>query len=163
MQYRHEVVGTGAAPDANDEVTVHYHGTLLNGEFDSSYKRGEPRSPQRRHPWMDGRPSADARRSKTTFYIPKNWPTAPARHPVEPSSYAALVFEVELIKVNAKPDLIQAHDDLNPDTMSGFFRLLENCNFPSHARNASHLLFPLAVLTLDRARISIRHDPIVVW
>lgn len=35
--------GTGAAPKANDTVTVHYRGTLADGkEFDSSYKRGQP-------------------------------------------------------------------------------------------------------------------------
>lgn len=35
--------GTGASPTATDEVTVHYHGTLMTGEvFDSSVDRGEP-------------------------------------------------------------------------------------------------------------------------
>jgi FKBP-type peptidyl-prolyl cis-trans isomerase len=30
-------------PTANDSVTCHYKGTLMNGfEFDGSYKRGEP-------------------------------------------------------------------------------------------------------------------------
>ena len=35
--------GHGASPDANDEVTVHYRGTLLDGtEFDSSFKEASP-------------------------------------------------------------------------------------------------------------------------
>ena len=35
--------GTGAAPSASDQVTVHYRGTLPDGtEFDSSYQRGTP-------------------------------------------------------------------------------------------------------------------------
>ena len=35
--------GDGDQPTANDQVTVHYRGTLLDGtEFDSSYKRSEP-------------------------------------------------------------------------------------------------------------------------
>jgi FKBP-type peptidyl-prolyl cis-trans isomerase FkpA/FKBP-type peptidyl-prolyl cis-trans isomerase FklB len=35
--------GTGAAPAANDQVKVHYEGTLVSGKvFDSSLKRGEP-------------------------------------------------------------------------------------------------------------------------
>lgn len=35
--------GTGPAPTAADTVTVHYHGTLIDGTvFDSSVKRGEP-------------------------------------------------------------------------------------------------------------------------
>ena len=28
LQYQHTVMGTGASPDANDEVTVHYRGTF---------------------------------------------------------------------------------------------------------------------------------------
>jgi len=35
--------GTGASPNANDTVKVHYRGTLTNGqEFDSSYRRNQP-------------------------------------------------------------------------------------------------------------------------
>ena len=72
-------MGTGASPDANDEVTVHYRGTLLNGqEFDSSLKRGEPIS----FPlngvipgWTEGL-QLMKEGGKTTFYILKNSPTA---------------------------------------------------------------------------------------
>ena len=43
LQYKVNTPGTGRAPTANDTVTVHYRGTLVDGtEFDSSYKRGEP-------------------------------------------------------------------------------------------------------------------------
>lgn len=43
LQYEILTDANGTKPDASDEVEVHYHGTLLNGEvFDSSVERGEP-------------------------------------------------------------------------------------------------------------------------
>lgn len=43
LQYVVEKEGTGAQPTAEDEVTVHYTGRLLDGTvFDSSVNRGEP-------------------------------------------------------------------------------------------------------------------------
>lgn len=43
LQYIELKAGEGAHPGGDAEVTVHYRGTLINGqEFDSSYKRGEP-------------------------------------------------------------------------------------------------------------------------
>lgn len=43
LQYRVVEAGNGATPTAEDIVTVHYSGRLVDGtEFDSSYKRGEP-------------------------------------------------------------------------------------------------------------------------
>lgn len=45
LQYRVITEGTGAIPNAESMVEVHYKGTLTDGtEFDSSYKRGEPAS-----------------------------------------------------------------------------------------------------------------------
>jgi FKBP-type peptidyl-prolyl cis-trans isomerase FklB len=45
LQYKVVKDGTGRAPTKDDNVTVHYRGTLVDGtEFDSSYKRGEPAS-----------------------------------------------------------------------------------------------------------------------
>ena len=42
LQYEVVTEGKGAKPKASDTVTVHYKGTLLNGEeFDSSWNRGE--------------------------------------------------------------------------------------------------------------------------
>lgn len=43
LQYKIITEGKGPKPKLDDQVTVHYQGTLVNGqEFDSSYKRGEP-------------------------------------------------------------------------------------------------------------------------
>jgi FKBP-type peptidyl-prolyl cis-trans isomerase FklB len=43
LQYKALKEGSGASPKANDNVTVHYRGTLIDGtEFDSSYKRNKP-------------------------------------------------------------------------------------------------------------------------
>ena len=37
--------GDGPSPKADDTVTTHYRGTLIDGrEFDSSYSRGQPAS-----------------------------------------------------------------------------------------------------------------------
>jgi FKBP-type peptidyl-prolyl cis-trans isomerase len=43
LQYEVVTEGEGASPTAEDKVTVHYRGTLIDGtEFDSSYSRGQP-------------------------------------------------------------------------------------------------------------------------
>ena len=43
LQYSIITEGTGPKPTADDQVKVHYHGTLLDGTiFDSSVQRGEP-------------------------------------------------------------------------------------------------------------------------
>ena len=43
LQYKVIRKGTGKIPGPHDSVTVHYRGTLIDGnEFDSSYRKGKP-------------------------------------------------------------------------------------------------------------------------
>jgi len=43
LQYKVITTGKGKQPTADDTVTVHYRGTLIDGtEFDSSFKRNQP-------------------------------------------------------------------------------------------------------------------------
>lgn len=43
LQYKVLTEGSGKVPKAENTVTVHYKGTLIDGtEFDGSYKRGQP-------------------------------------------------------------------------------------------------------------------------
>lgn len=45
LQYEIMTEGNGPKPSAADNVTCHYHGTLIDGTvFDSSVQRGEPAS-----------------------------------------------------------------------------------------------------------------------
>lgn len=103
LQYSHSTIGEGDYPTAEDTVTVHYKGTLIDGtEFDSSYKRGEPVS----FPlngvisgWTEGLQLMKIG-GKTTFYIPQQlaYGAKPnSNGPIPP--YAALIFEVELIDI----------------------------------------------------------------
>ena len=45
LQYEVIKSGEGVKPSLNDQVTTHYHGTLIDGTvFDSSVERGQPAS-----------------------------------------------------------------------------------------------------------------------
>ena len=103
LQYKHESEGEGEIPTAEDTVTVHYKGTLIDGtEFDSSYKTGEPIS----FPlngvipgWTEGLQLMRVG-GKTTFYIPQELAYGARPNPNGPvPPYAALIFEVELIDI----------------------------------------------------------------
>ena len=102
LQYTVLTEGTGAQPKATDQVKCHYEGRLIDGTvFDSSYQRGEPAV----FPlngviagWTEG-VQLMKEGAKYRFFIPYNlaYGERGAGNSIPP--YAALVFDVELIKV----------------------------------------------------------------
>ena len=102
LQYKVIVMGEGDKPSASDKVTVHYRGTLLNGEeFDSSYSRNQPTSFQLDQVipgWTEGVQLMPVG-SKFMFYIPPNLAYgANGGGPIGPNS--TLIFEVELLSID---------------------------------------------------------------
>jgi FKBP-type peptidyl-prolyl cis-trans isomerase len=103
LQYKVITEGKGAKPAATDEVQVHYAGRLVNGtEFDSSIKRGEPVT----FPvngviagWTEAL-QLMPEGSKWEVYIPSDLGYGPGGTGDVIGPNAALIFEVELLKVN---------------------------------------------------------------
>lgn len=94
--------GNGSKPTANDTVRCHYEGTLINGTvFDSSYRRGEPAEFGLRQViagWTEG-VQLMKEGSKYRFFIPYNLAYGERGAGQDIPPYAALIFDVELIKV----------------------------------------------------------------
>lgn len=103
LQYQVLQEGNGASPKATDEVTVHYKGTTIDGkEFDSSYSHGAPATfPLNRviPGWTEG-VQLMKEGAKYRFFIPSQlaYGERGAGSRIGPNS--ALIFDVELIKVN---------------------------------------------------------------
>jgi FKBP-type peptidyl-prolyl cis-trans isomerase len=103
LQYKVISEGKGAKPAPTDEVQVHYAGRLVDGtEFDSSIKRGEPVS----FPvngviagWTEAL-QLMPEGSKWEIYIPSDLAYGPGGTGDVIGPNAALIFEVELLKVN---------------------------------------------------------------
>lgn len=104
LQYEVLTEGKGEKPNALDQVTVNYKGTLLNGfEFDSSYKRNEPTSfrlAQVIAGWTEGI-QLMAPGAKYRFYIPYDLAYGDRGAGADIPPYSTLIFEVELLKVGA--------------------------------------------------------------
>ena len=103
LQYRIIEEGSGESPAAEDEVEVHYRGTLISGEeFDSSYSRNETATfPLNRviPGWTEGL-QLMSEGATYEFYIPGDLAygnNPPPGSIIEPGS--VLIFEVELIDV----------------------------------------------------------------
>lgn len=105
LQYVVEKEGEGAQPTAEDEVTVHYTGKLLDGSvFDSSVQRGEPATfPLNRviPGWTEG-VQLMKEGAKYTFFIPSDLAYGPQGVPGAIPAHSTLIFEVELLKVVKK-------------------------------------------------------------
>lgn len=102
LQYVVEKEGTGKSPKADDQVTVHYTGRLLNGKvFDSSVSRGEPATfPLNRviPGWTEGL-QLMKEGGKTVFFIPSDLAYGANGAGPDIPPHSTLIFEVELIKV----------------------------------------------------------------
>ena len=102
LQYEIIKMGTGPKPNAQNEVKVHYVGTLIDGtEFDSSIKRGEPAQfmvsgviPG----WTEALQLMPVG-SKFRICLPENiaYGAAGAGEVIKP--FSTLIFEVELLEI----------------------------------------------------------------
>ena len=103
LQYEIITAGSGRKPGPTDTVTVHYHGTLIDGTvFDSSVQRGTPASfgvNQVIRGWTEALQLMSVG-SKYKLYIPQELAYGANPHPggaIKP--FAALIFEVELLDI----------------------------------------------------------------
>ncbi|MBX2873514.1 MAG: FKBP-type peptidyl-prolyl cis-trans isomerase [Saprospiraceae bacterium] len=102
LQYEVMNEGSGVKPTANDKVSVHYHGTLLDGTvFDSSVKRGQPAEfgvTQVIPGWVEALQLMPTG-SKWKLFIPYNlaYGDKGAGPTIKP--FSTLVFEVELLGI----------------------------------------------------------------
>ena len=98
--------GSGAAPKATDTVKVHYKGTLRDGSvFDSSIERGQPASfPLNRVVpcWTEGLQKMQVG-GKAKLACPSNLAYGDRGAPPKIKPGAALLFEVELLSIEAPP------------------------------------------------------------
>ena len=104
LQYEILVEGNGEKPTSESQVTVHYHGTLIDGTvFDSSVDSGEPaifRVGQVIRGWTEVLQIMPTG-SKWKVYIPSELAYGANPRPggaIKP--HMALIFEIELISIN---------------------------------------------------------------
>ncbi|MDR0814696.1 MAG: FKBP-type peptidyl-prolyl cis-trans isomerase [Bacteroidales bacterium] len=104
LQYKVMKMGTGAKPSLNDKVTVHYHGTLIDGSiFDSSVERNQPIELTVSHVipgWIEALQMMPVG-SKWIVYVPFELAygaNPPSGVPIEPNS--ALIYAIELLSIN---------------------------------------------------------------
>ena len=102
LQYMVLREGTGRQPKATDSVRCHYEGFLIDGTvFDSSVQRGEPATfglQQVIAGWTEGLQLMNEG-AKYRFFIPYLLAYGPSGAGNSIPPYAALIFDIELIKV----------------------------------------------------------------
>ena len=103
LQYEVMVAAEGDSPKSTDTVTVHYHGTLIDGTvFDSSVERDSPASfgvHQVIPGWTEALQLMNVG-SKYRLYIPQELAYGANPHPGGPiKPFEALIFDVELISI----------------------------------------------------------------
>ena len=103
LQYEILKQGSGAKPTINDNVTTHYHGTLIDGTiFDSSVDRGQPAT----FPvsgvikgWTEALQLMSVG-SKWRLYVPYDLAYGERGAGANIGPFTTLIFEVELISIN---------------------------------------------------------------
>ena len=103
LQYEILTEAEGARPSSTDNVTVHYHGTLIDGTvFDSSMERGTPASfgvHQVIPGWTEALQLMNVG-SKYRLHIPQELAYGANPHPGGPiEPFSALIFDVELLSI----------------------------------------------------------------
>ena len=103
LQYKVLQAGTGSSPLLSNQVTVHYHGTLIDGTvFDSSVERGSPASfavNKVIEGWKEGIQLMSAG-AKFQFFIPQNLAYGDRGTETTVPPFATLIFEVELLAID---------------------------------------------------------------
>ena len=107
LQYEILIEGDGQKPASTDVVSVHYHGTLIDGTvFDSSVQRGTPASfgvHQVIPGWTEALQLMNVG-SKYRLYIPQNLAYGANPHPGGPiQPFSTLIFDVELKDIKPVP------------------------------------------------------------
>jgi FKBP-type peptidyl-prolyl cis-trans isomerase FklB len=102
LQYKIIQEGSGRSPGPEDQVTVNYRGTLIDGkEFDSSEKRGKPATFKLNaviKGWSEGL-QLMKEGGKAELYIP----TSLGYGDRGPLAHRTLIFDVELLSVGEEP------------------------------------------------------------
>ena len=116
LQYKVIQEGTGKSPGPQDQVTVHYKGSFIDGKtFDSSYKKGKPATFRLNgviKGWSEGLQQMKEG-GKSRLFIPQN--LAYGQRGV--LAHRTLIFDVELISV--EPPKLEGPARATPQAKEG--------------------------------------------